>query len=179
MGGVTYHKEFFLLKKAILQGHFENLEVLVIDHAMKEGDKRHEQWGTVPVTIRAKLPQDQVNKLYSMIDVLIATSMWPESYGLVTREARFYGKFIVSSDLGAISDPVVPGENGFVVDVQNVDELVSVLAEIDRDAEKYKAATSSEIPQRTSAQQISEYVNLYRAKGLLEAVALQAGSSAL
>jgi glycosyltransferase involved in cell wall biosynthesis len=59
-----------------------------------------EQWNQTPVTFNGKIPQEEMYKFYSKVDVLIAASIWPESFGLVTREAAAAGVWVVASNIG-------------------------------------------------------------------------------
>jgi glycosyltransferase involved in cell wall biosynthesis len=43
--------------------------------------------GTIPVTVVSKFAQSDMAELYGIIDVVLAPSVWPESFGFVTREA--------------------------------------------------------------------------------------------
>ena len=44
--------------------------------------------------------------------MLVAPSIWPESYGLVTREALSAGLWVIASDIGALAEPLLEGTNG-------------------------------------------------------------------
>jgi hypothetical protein len=57
---------------------------------------------------------------------------------------------------------VVPGENGFIVDVSSANDLASVLQQIDSEPSRYIAPTPLASSLRTSVSQVSEYVELYR-----------------
>ena len=70
---------------------FHNLELVMIDGTLDVGDRTLEMWGSTPVTLRAPVDSTEVDGLYSRIDVLLAPSIWPESYGLVVREALHFG----------------------------------------------------------------------------------------
>ena len=162
IGGMSRHKGFHLVRNALLMGDFENLELLVIDHAMKDGDQRSETWGTTPVTFRPKLPQQQVAELYANIDVLLAPSLWPESYGLVTREALHAGCWVIASNRGAIGADVVEGETGFVVPVdEGFEALARVLAVIDATPTRFGATHACEAALRTAAVQAADLADLY------------------
>ena len=91
VGGLAHHKGIHLLKQALIRGHYPDLDVLAVDYAMHEGEERRELWGPTEVRIIGKVPQHRINWLYGQFDVLVAPSLWPESFGLVTREAAAYG----------------------------------------------------------------------------------------
>lgn len=161
LGGIMAHKGYFLLRQALVRGGFDNLDLLLVDHSMKPGETRQETWGRTPVNFIGRVPQHQVGKLYGSFDVLCAPSLWPESYGLVAREALHYGKWIIASARGAIGQDVVPGQNGWVVDVSHVRPLIGVLEEIDANPKKYTSCPKLRAVPRTVAQQVSDVVGRY------------------
>jgi glycosyltransferase involved in cell wall biosynthesis len=59
--------------------------------------------------------------------VLIAPSIWPESFGLVTREALAAGLWVIASQAGALAEPIEHDVNGFVVKPGSVEELRAAL----------------------------------------------------
>ncbi len=93
------------------------------------------------------------------MDVLFAPSMWPESYGLVTREAAACGCWVVASDLGGIGEDVIEGKTGLRIE-KNVFGLSKAVKEIDRCANKFKQRIAqSDI--RVVDKQIAELVSIY------------------
>jgi glycosyltransferase involved in cell wall biosynthesis len=129
-GGMGYIKGAFLLKRALSRGHFPDIELVVVDLAKSYGEESHEIWGATAVKIIGRVPQDKIGWLYGQIDVLIAPSVWPESFGLCVREAVTYGKWIVVSDRGALPEAVLPGVNGFVVDLNDPQALPAILVKL-------------------------------------------------
>ncbi len=161
IGGLSAHKGYELLKYAICGQTFENLRLLVIDHSLQPGDQRRELWGNTEVEFQPQRPQNQVGSLYGQIDVLLAPSVWPESYGLVAREALHCGCWVVASDRGSIGEYVLDGLNGFIVDVNGPDGLIAALQRIDRDAARYLNSPTERPVMRTTANQADELAELY------------------
>jgi glycosyltransferase involved in cell wall biosynthesis len=161
IGGATRHKGYHLVRNALLTNSFENLRLLVIDLALPKGAIRDEVWGSTPVTISAKFDQLRIDDLYSQIDVLLAPSIWPESYGLVTREALASGCWVVASDRGAIGACVVDGVNGFRIDVSSHLGLTNALREIDRSPLRFCSPPAKMTVLRTAAEQATELANWY------------------
>ncbi len=158
IGGMSEHKGYDILKEAVLSVQPDGLEFLVVDHSQEEGYESREFWGKVPVTFIGQVRQKVIVSLYDKIDVLFAPSIWPESFGLVTREAAACGCWVVASDLGGIGEDVTK-ENGFVIE-PTVEELERVLEVIDANIKKYKsAAKSGEI--RFASEQVDELVGYY------------------
>ncbi|MGW9820828.1 glycosyltransferase involved in cell wall biosynthesis [Methylorubrum extorquens] len=97
------------------------------------------------------------------MDVLLAPSLWPESFGLVTREARAAGLWVVASDLGAIGEDIAEGGNGFRVDVSTLDALRGVFERMNADPERFRASPPQDTQSpRTVADQGDELIDLYQ-----------------
>jgi glycosyltransferase involved in cell wall biosynthesis len=109
----------------------------------------------------AKTRQGEVNQLYSQMDVLVAPSLWPESFGLVTREALYAGVWVIASDRGSVGDAIEDGVSGRVVDVSSPEGLTLALREVDANPEPYTRQRPS-IKPRLAETQATECVELYR-----------------
>lgn len=162
IGGLADHKGYGLIRNVIRNEPFRNLSLLLIDHAMHPNERVTEEWGSVPVEIRGKFPQSGVGGLYAHIDVLLAPSVWPESYGLVTREAIASGCWVVASDRGAVAECVVEGRNGLVVDVADETGLLAALRVIDDNPAIYLRSPDHTTPIRTADQQAEDLAVIYR-----------------
>ena len=161
IGGTERHKGLPRLRTALLAMDFDNLELLVIDHALPQGVVEHEVWGNTPVIRKGKLPQSEVDALYAQIDVLVAPSLWPESYGLVTREALASGAWVIASDRGAVGSDVTEGENGHIVDVSDSGDLIRVLQMIDTTPERYRTPPATHPTLRLAVDQAHQLKNVY------------------
>ena len=68
---------------------------------------------------------------YQSQDVLVAPSIWPESLGLVTREALSAGLWVIASDSGALADPLkMDPSRGSIVRPNHIQDLVDALKNI-------------------------------------------------
>ncbi|MFN7002572.1 MAG: glycosyltransferase [Roseinatronobacter sp.] len=161
LGGTERHKGLHLLRAVLLGQDFKNLELLVIDHAMKPGLIEQDIWGTTPVIRRGKVPQGAVTDLYAGIDVLVAPSVWPEAYGLVTREALATGAWVIASDRGGTGTDVVEDVNGHVINVAGPAALAQVLRRIDAEPERYQSPPKDAPPVRSARAQVQELVAIY------------------
>lgn len=161
IGGMAEHKGYYLLKEAVLQCQPDHLEFLVVDHSKEEGYEQQSLWGKVPVTFVGRVSQKDITALYGKIDVLFAPSMWPESFGLVTREAVASGCWVVASNMGGIGEDIVQGENGYVIEPSQK-MLVTALKHLNGSVAKHKAASRSDV-RRTSASQAFELEKIYKA----------------
>lgn len=162
IGGLAKHKGFHLVNYALTGNHFKNLRLIAIDHGAPAGTLRHETWGNTPVEFRPKVKQSQVTSLYADIDVLLAPSIWPESFGLVTREASWCGCWIVASDRGAIGEDVIENYNGFKIDVSDPTDLARVLSEIDKNPQRYRSPAPVPENIRPASEQAKDLANIYK-----------------
>ncbi len=162
IGGTSVHKGYQLLKYAIFAVKPAHLSMTVVELGLQPGEEQLEDWNGTPVRVIAKRPQSDVNDLYDEIDVLFAPSLWPESYGLVTREALAAGCWVVASDRGAVGEPIVENVNGHVVSVDTLDGLIQIIGRIDADPTRYKTRPPATAPQRTSRDQARDLAEIYR-----------------
>jgi glycosyltransferase involved in cell wall biosynthesis len=160
VGGVSLHKGYNVFKAAVMLSQFKNLEILIVDHALQHGIEHRSTWGTTPVCFRGKLPQTEVAGLYRDIDVLIAPSVWPESFGLVVREALAAGCWVVTSDRGAVGQDVSAG-CGHIVSVDTYQELQEVLQLIDANPERYLGPIETRPVLKPAQEQAIELAALY------------------
>lgn len=162
VGGMSAHKGYDLLREVVQTANFRNLSILIADHSREHGHRRLAEWGTTPVTYLGRYPQERIHELYAQIDVLAAPSIWPESFGLVTREAALAGRWVVASDIGAIGEHVRHGVDGFRVRAGDRDSLRQTLSEIDADPERFLTSppASDHIPH--TADQVAQLLDIYR-----------------
>lgn len=71
-----------------------------------------------------------LKKMYMNMDILIFPSQLPESLGLVPIEALASGIPVISSDVGATSEYILNGQNGWLCDKDAVDCFVLSIREI-------------------------------------------------
>ncbi|TXM94241.1 glycosyltransferase [Methylobacterium sp. WL116] len=162
IGGRTVHKGAVLIEAVLRTYAFERLSMTVVDHAYAGDYLREEVWGTTPVRIVGRVAQERVWDLYADLDVLLAPSLWPESFGLVTREARAAGLWVVASDRGAIGEEIVEGVDGFRVDPSSLDALRQVLTLIDVNSDRFlESPPPPPASPRTMADQGADLMRLY------------------
>jgi glycosyltransferase involved in cell wall biosynthesis len=163
IGGRSSHKGADLVEAALRLGGYENLHLLLIDGFLAPGEQIETRWGGTSVTISAPFPQGEIAKLYGGIDVLLAPSRWPESFGLVAREAGHFGLWVVAPTIGAMGEDIVEGQNGFRIDTTDRQELGSLLARMNAEPDKFRQGTALRIErQRTAHAQAVEIADLYR-----------------
>jgi len=161
VGGMSAHKGYDLLRAIVRSASFRNLEFLIVDHAMEFESSRRSRWGDSRVRFVGRYPQTRVHELYAELDIVAAPSLWPESFGLVTREALLAGVPVIASDRGDVGRHVTPGVDGWIVDVTTPEALHDLLMRLDRGEEKVPVV-SPERSFRLPADQVEELVTLYR-----------------
>lgn len=163
VGSKSYHKGYLLLQATLMQGRFPNLELTVVEHERVGGLEYGAVWGETPVRFVGKTRQEDMHLFYGQQDVLVAPSMWPESFGLVSREALAAGLWVIASDRGAIGENVSPGVNGWIIDVGSPAALDAVLTEINADAARYtRSPPPIDASSRTSADQARDLLAIYQ-----------------
>ncbi|RVU14991.1 glycosyltransferase [Methylobacterium oryzihabitans] len=161
VGGRSAHKGATLVESVLRANAFANLSLTLVDLALDPGTVREESWGATPVRIVGPVPAEAVGGLYAGLDVLLAPSLWPESFGLVTREARAAGLWVVASDRGAIGEDIREGVDGFRIDVATAEPLRAVLACLDAEPARFRTPPPPEQPMRTAADQGRDLLALY------------------
>ena len=103
-------------------------------------------------------------EFYSNTDVLIAPSIWPESFGMMSREAKLAGVWVVASNAGGLAEDVEGGINGNVFEAGNVAGLTRILQRFDKTPENFpqKAFDSRKYTVRTVVNQVEELNSIYR-----------------
>ncbi|WP_043713652.1 glycosyltransferase [Methylobacterium sp. 285MFTsu5.1] len=163
IGNRSAHKGATLLEAILRSNEFRNLSLTMVDNRYDAGYSRTETWGTTPVEIIGPVPQAKVPELYAQLDVLLAPSLWPESFGLAAREAKAAGLWVVASSLGAIGEEIEENVDGHVVEVNDINQLQGVLHRIDEYPSRYLVS-----PHRTGTQprwsddQGEDLVRIYR-----------------
>jgi len=160
IGGMSNHKGYHLFCAALASNKFDNIEAIVVDLSKSTEYRKNGMIGNVPVTYIGRVEHSNIATLYSKFDVLAAPSIWPESFGLVTREAVAAGCWVIASDIGAIGEDIVINENGFRVRANDLASLISVLREIDRNPIPYLGENRNRSV-RQVAEQVVELMQIY------------------
>ncbi len=159
IGGISAHKGYDILKEAVMEVQPEQLEFVIADHSKEFGYERRVKWGDVPVKFIGRIPQKRMCEFYNSIDVLFAVSLWPESFGLVSREAQRCGRWVVASSLGAIGEDIDEDINGFVIE-PTVKNIVNILNILNSNFSRFKKRVKND-KISDSYRQIEKVVQLY------------------
>jgi glycosyltransferase involved in cell wall biosynthesis len=162
IAGIHRVKGYHLIKYALLSKTFEHIHVSIMDDGLNFGQRRSEVWNDMTIDFFPRVPADRVVDLYATVDVLLAPSIWPESFGLVTREAFHFGCWVVASDRGNIGACVTEGVNGHIVDVSDASDLIRVLTLIDQNPQRYLSPPPASARPRMASEQGDELARLYK-----------------
>src|SRR3984893_4455456 len=175
LGGIHPITGYHVIKYALLSKKFEHIHVSVMDDSLQFSQHRQEIWNDVMVDFFPKVPEDRVVDLYARIDVLLAPSIWPESFGLVTREALHFGCWVIASDRGSMGACVTEGVNGHIIDVSDASDLIRVLTLIDETPQRYLSSPPASAEPRMASEQGDELAGLYKSL-IAPAAVTRAGS---
>jgi glycosyltransferase involved in cell wall biosynthesis len=132
VGGMAIHKGLAVLQAALLQARLPapGLQLTLVDASLEADGAYALQWGDALVQVQPSVPMAAMPAFYAAHDLLIAPSIWPESYGLVTREALSAGLWVIASDIGALAEPIRHGENGHRLPPGDPVALAAVLEQL-------------------------------------------------
>lgn len=108
IGGMSLHKGYQLFRRAVHELPPDlPLIFTVVDHRLGSSRDRYTStWNGYKVSFIAPVSMELMPDFYAQQDVLVAPSIWPESFGLVTREALSAGLWVIASDAGALAEPI-------------------------------------------------------------------------
>lgn len=161
LAGAAHYKGYHFMRAAITKGSFSNLNLIVVDHSLRQGQSIREQWGETDVERIGFVAQEKVSELYQRLHVVLVPSIWPESFGLVAREALQSRSWLVASNRGAAAEDIKEGVNGHVFDPAKPGDFERVLGLIDDNVAKY-CAPSPETKLKSSSEQSEELLDLYQ-----------------
>jgi len=163
-GSVCHHKGYYFLKEVVGNLDLKNVEFKVIQFDLTQ--PKTESWNQAEVEYLPKFNSTNMAEFYQQIDVLIAPSMWPESFGLITREAALSGIWVIASQAGGLAELVRHGENGFKFELGDSQQLANILNEIDNDPQRFKQRLPEDIVSKlnvnTVEEQVFELIGIYK-----------------
>ena len=119
LGGRATHKGYSWVKEMFESLKERNWHLVIPDIHLRLGHSsmNAKEWkGRGRVSIVPPFDQDNLEAFYSDIDVLLVPSLWKESFGLAVREALARNVWVISTDSGGVTEAIVEGENGNIVE---------------------------------------------------------------
>jgi glycosyltransferase involved in cell wall biosynthesis len=105
--------------------------------------------------------REEIRRVHSEIDVLVAPSIWYENTPFVMLEAQAAGIPIVASNLGGLAEIIDEGKSGFLFEYGNPAALAQVLARF-RDDPTLLPRLRAGVPKvKRMTEHIGELVSLY------------------
>jgi glycosyltransferase involved in cell wall biosynthesis len=115
---------------------------------LSNGDER--------IVFRGPFGQDERRKVYEDCDIVVIPSRFPETFSLVAHEAFAFGKPVIASDIGALPEVVIDGQNGFLVPPGNVLSLTKLMDRVVREPE---SLSDLNIPGPVKVYSIADHVD--------------------
>jgi len=81
------------------------------------------------------IARNELKEFYQKASLLAVSSVWPEPFGLVGREAMYHALPVVAFDAGGIREWLFDGENGFLVPWKDTDRFAERIEQLLRDKE--------------------------------------------
>lgn len=83
---------------------------------------------------------EDMPEIYSAADCVVIPSMWYETYNFVLREAAKTGALVLAADIGAMSEAITEGENGYLFKPSDAESLYEGLSKcLEFDFGRYKS----------------------------------------
>lgn len=109
------------------------------------------------IRFQGSLPPKKIWEAYASSDCVVIPSLWPETYNFVLREALQSGCLVVAARIGAMSEAIKEGENGFLFTPGDQGDLLRVLyTSLEFDWTKYKRSYFPSVKEEGR-----QYENLY------------------
>ena len=155
-GGISEHKGYYLLKECVSELRLEHIEIVIVDIFSKSAHARTEKWGETRIEVHPRFEFSNIGAFYSLLDAVVVPSMWPESFGLVAREASLLGLWVVASDSGGLKGTVIEGETGFSFPQGDRRALEKILLELDRNWTRYKRPVDPDLINRLAINSVAQ-----------------------
>jgi glycosyltransferase involved in cell wall biosynthesis len=131
VGRITQLKdiETFLHAVPILKKEIPNIKGLIVGgvHQDKQGYFESLKKLVVELKIDNEIvfagSQNQISEIYALSDVVVSASKKPESFGRSVAEAIAMNTPVVASNHGGVKDIIITGENGYLFEMGNANEL--------------------------------------------------------
>lgn len=139
MGTIAPHKGPHVVLEALQAANLDSVSLYLFGptHDFADYvDSLKQRAQTIPgltLTIYGQYEPAELEILLQDMDCVIAPSVWPETFCIVSREALARGIPVLVSCLGALPEAVVDGENGYVFDPMRPIELARLLQKINND----------------------------------------------
>ncbi len=122
VGGNGPLKGLNLILKAFKHISQSNYELIIVDNTQNLGyssfGKKQKEFPPQTKLVPA-YTQENIDKFFEGIDVLLFPSQIKESFGLTVREALIRNVWVISTDAGGAAEDIIEGENGNIIPLHN------------------------------------------------------------
>lgn len=176
-GGVTppeLPSESFILFVGALQRHKGLNQLLASYSQLRDAPPlvmMGTRWPDTPtsfppgVSVHHNVPHPDVMKAWARCLFAVVPSLWPEPLGVVSLEAMSQGKAVVGTAVGGITDIVVDGETGLLVQPGDVEAMRAAMQQMIDDPElreRLGAAGLERVRQFTAESVVPRFEEIYR-----------------
>lgn len=106
-------------------------------------------------------PNEEIDKIFEGIDVLIVPSIWYENTPLVVYSAQANKTPVIASDVGGITEVIKNDVNGLLFNKGDFVELSKILIKICNNKDIIKNLASNSVMPKSIEQYVDELLNLY------------------
>jgi glycosyltransferase involved in cell wall biosynthesis len=169
IGVTTEHKGFHVVVEALRQAAIPaRYTILGIALQPGAGEIREaaEKVPDLELRLFGGFPPSFLPALLADADVVVVPSLVPETFSIVVREAFACGLPVIASRIGALSEAIRPGEDGWLFEPGDSTELAELLCRIDEDRDLLREA-ARRVP---SSELVSVMARTVRVERLLKEV---------
>src|SRR5205085_7434362 len=132
VGSVVKHKGVHVILEALERSRLQRVELRVLGGTDDRGytaalEERAKAIPGLTLRLLGAYAQDELPRLLSGVDCVVAPSQIRESFSLTVREALGLGIPVVAARRGALAEAIVEGENGLTFAHDSSDELATIL----------------------------------------------------
>ena len=156
--------EYFIEAAKKLNKDFNNLVFLIPGTGEKEYTENLKKLAANEQNIIFTGHISKVNELFKIMDIYVMSSLW-EGAPLTLLEAMAYGKAIVVTKVGNTSEVINDGENGYLIEKKDIEELYNKISLLIKDSNKrnsFEKKAKQDFNEKYSNEiMISQYQKLY------------------
>lgn len=122
-GGDSVHKGYEVVKKIFESLPRSDYRLVLVDLHRKLGLSKikSSDWKiSGELQIAEPFSYDNIDEFFSGIDVLLCPSLWPESFGMATREATVRGVWVIAMNAGGLAEDLIDGKNGTITPMGDI-----------------------------------------------------------
>jgi glycosyltransferase involved in cell wall biosynthesis len=165
IGSVTFQKGLHVLVKAMRKVPHENVRLRVYGSMSENAAYAKEilqiSDGDNRISFPGEFEMEALPRIMKETSLLVVPSVYPDNYPLVILTAMAHSIPVLGSNIGGIPEMVGNGNNGFLFEPGNVDELASLINSIAREPGIInKLAANFRSPKRLEEEAL-EYENIY------------------